>query len=340
MIGAEEETAQIAALAVRKQQLYTEGHIFPHLRRQDLRDDLIGRARTLAVSRRPGHPWASMSDDDLLRSARLWGRDAQTGEEGYNRACVLLLGSDDAILSCCPAYRIDALFSKGSADRYDDRELVVTNLLDSYDALMYFCRKHVDDPFVLDRDARVCARDIVCRELVVNMLVHREYLSPIPARLTVDERGIETLNASRPAFEGRLDPGNLMPVPKNPVIANFFLQVGLCEQLGSGTRNLYEWAPRLFGSEPVLEEGNVFRALVADERTRASKEGRDGGKGDVDAVIRSALAERGQVTSREIAQVAGVSTRTASEHLKRLVEAGVLQAEGSTNRRRYFLAAT
>ena len=334
-------TAQIAALAVRKQQLYTEGHIFPHLSRQDLRDDLIARARRMAAVRRPGHPWALMSDDELLRSSRLWGRDAQTGEEGYNRACVLLLGTDEAILSCCPAYRTDAVFSRGGADRYDDRELVATNLLDSYDRLMAFCRKHVDDPFVLEGDARVSARDIVCRELVANTLVHREYLSPVPARLTIDGRGIETLNASKPAFEGRLDPGNLMPVPKNPVIANFFLQVGLCEQLGSGTRNLYEYAPMLFGSRPMLEEGQVFRAFVADER-RAASDAADAASASftgVDAIIMDLLSESETVTSREVAQAAGVTVRTANEHLRKLVGEGLLEAQGSTNRRRYVRMA-
>lgn len=332
-----EATAQISALAVRKQQLYTEGHILPHLRRQDLRADLIERARSMAMSRRPGHPWGKMSDNELMRSSRLWGYDAQTGEDGFNRACVLLLGTDEAILSCCPAYRTDAIFSRGSATRYDDCEMVCTNLLDAYDALVAFCRKHVDDPFVLENDVRVSARDIVCRELVTNTLVHREYLSPLPARLIINERGIETVNASRPSFEGRLDPDNLMPVPKNPIIANFFLQVGLCEQLGSGTKNLYQYAPSLFGSDPVLEEGQVFRAFVEDKREEAGHGRQGGGQSIADEAIAGLLKASGSVSTRELADAEGISTRAALKRLRKLVDAGMLETKGSTNQRRYVL---
>jgi len=334
-----ETTSQIAALAVRKQQIYTEGHIFPHLRKQDLREDLVRRARLMAVSRRPDHPWGDMDDNELLRSSRLWGRDAQTGEEGFNRACVLLLGTDEAILSCCPAYRTDAVFSRGSADRYDDREMVSTNLLDAYDTLIAFCRKHIDDPFALDGDIRVSARDIVCRELVTNTLVHREYLSPLPAILKIDERGIETVNASRPTFEGRLDPNNLMPVPKNPIIANFFLQIGLCEQLGSGTKSLYQYGPMLFGSDPVLEEGEVFKAFIEDGRAKGALDergiGREDGNSTGDAAIDTMLKANGFVTTQQLAEVEGITARAALKRIKKLVDIGVLKAEGSTNRRRY-----
>lgn len=41
-------------------------------------------------------------------------------------------------------------------------------------------------------------------ELVSNILVHREYSSPVPAQITITNEGIETRNASRPVFEVRL----------------------------------------------------------------------------------------------------------------------------------------
>ena len=40
------------------------------------------------------HSWESMSDEELLRSAGLYGKDRATGESGYNLAAVMLLEND------------------------------------------------------------------------------------------------------------------------------------------------------------------------------------------------------------------------------------------------------
>lgn len=48
------------------------------------------------------HPWTGMDDQELLRSAGLYGRDIVTGEEGYNLAAIMLLGKDDVILNVAP----------------------------------------------------------------------------------------------------------------------------------------------------------------------------------------------------------------------------------------------
>ena len=99
-----------------------------------------------------------MSDKELLKSAGLFGVDRATGEKGYNLAAVMLLGKDEVIKDICPAYETDALLRRVNTDRYDDREIVDTNLIESYDRLMesaqksqeYYCqgngREYFDAP--------------------------------------------------------------------------------------------------------------------------------------------------------------------------------------------------
>ena len=48
-----------------------------------------------------GHPWSRMTDDELLKSARLYSIDRVTGEQGFNLAAVMLLGKDDVIFRHC-----------------------------------------------------------------------------------------------------------------------------------------------------------------------------------------------------------------------------------------------
>ena len=45
-------------------------------------------------------------------------------------------------------------------DRYDDRDVITTNLLESYDRLLEFGRLHLNDNFVLDGIISVSARDL------------------------------------------------------------------------------------------------------------------------------------------------------------------------------------
>ena len=59
--------------------------------------------------------------------------DFVTGEQGYNLAAILLFGKDEVIQSCVPGYVTDALCRKENMDRYDDRLIVKTNLIESYE---------------------------------------------------------------------------------------------------------------------------------------------------------------------------------------------------------------
>ena len=222
--------SQISAMYIRKSNLETERRIFPYLTLSDLRADLIYRARQMAAARRPGHPWAGLDDEQLLRSAQLLVKDYLTGQEGLTLAAGLLFGSDETIGSLSPAYKTDAVVRLRDQDRYDDRLTVKTNLIDAYDALMGFCERNLPDPFVIEGDTRISVRGIVCRELISNMLIHREFTSPYPAKLEIDREGLHTQNASRTFFEGNITLNDFSPMPKNPSIANVFTQIGLAEE--------------------------------------------------------------------------------------------------------------
>lgn len=205
-----------------------------------------------------------LDGERLLRSARLLKKDFSTGQEGLTLASGLLFGTDETIGSLCPAYKTDAIVRLRDADCYDDRLVVRTNLVDAYDQLMGFCDRHLPGPFVLEGDARMSVRSIVRRELVSNLLIHREFTSPFPAKLVIDREGLRTENASRAFFEGIITLSNFNPLPKNPAIANVFAQIGLAEELGSGTRNLYRYARSFMGAGPSLVDGPVFYARIPD----------------------------------------------------------------------------
>ncbi|HUE90942.1 RNA-binding domain-containing protein [Pseudomonas sp.] len=252
----------LGELYLRKQVSYSENRIFPFIRLDDLRSDLIERVRHNVRLQRSGHPWAELDDLELLKSARLYQRDYQTGEEGISMAGALLFGRDEVVLGVVPHHRTDAILRVHDLDRYDDRDDIRTNLLESYDRLMAFVGKHIADPFYLEGDQRVSLRERIFREVVANLLIHREYLNPFPAKLVIQRDRVITENSNNPHGIGLLRPDDFAPSPKNPAIARVFREMQWAEELGSGVRNLFKYARAFGGQDPTLSEESIFRVTV------------------------------------------------------------------------------
>lgn len=256
-------TEQIAQMYIRKQEIYTERKVYPYVLKDDLRLDLLSRVQLLAKNNAGGsHPWEEMDNDTLLKSAGLYTTDRVTGQKGFNLAAVMLLGKDEVIKEVCPAYVTDALVRKVNVDRYDDREIVDTNLIESFDRLFEFAKKHLPDKFYVEDAERKSLRNIIVREMLVNTLMHREFTSSYQAKFIIEKNRMFTENANRAKSDGLITPENLEPYPKNPLIANFFRNIGFADKLGSGTRKIFKYAHLYSGENPEFIEGDVFRTIV------------------------------------------------------------------------------
>lgn len=152
---------------------------------EDLRPDLIERARAMTASRTANHPWKSLSDEELLRSAGLILKDPERQLEGITLAAILLFGKDSTILSVLPQHKTDAIFRVENVDRYDDRDVIITNLLETYDRLIAFGQKHLSDPFVQEGVQSISARDRILREICSNSLAHRDFSSGYVAKFLI-----------------------------------------------------------------------------------------------------------------------------------------------------------
>jgi len=150
-----DHTRLVAELYHRKQTTYSENKIYPFASLEDLRSDLIDKCRRLAGVWREGHPWLGMDDIELVKSAQLYQTDPETGKSGITLAGILLLGNDRLILSAVPHHRTDLILRKVNLDRYDDRDLVRTNLIESYERIIAFVQKHLPDPFYIEGMERI-----------------------------------------------------------------------------------------------------------------------------------------------------------------------------------------
>ena len=165
-------------------------------------------------------------------------------------------------MSVLPQHKTDAIFRVFNVDRYDDRDVVVTNLIESYDRLMEFGKKHLNDVFTLDGIQRVSARDKILREIISNLLMHRDFSSGYVPKLVIERDKITTENANLAHGHGNLNLKIFRPFAKNPPIAKVFREIGFTDELGSGMRNSYKYTKMYSGGEPVFTEADVFTPVI------------------------------------------------------------------------------
>lgn len=137
---------------------------------------------------------------------------------------------------------------------------------------MVFGQRHLNDRFVLSEEEiekgtktlmNVSARDHILREIISNILMHRDYSSGYVAKMVIEKDKIELTNANRPHGHGELVISSFVPFQKNPSISKVFREMGLADELGSGMRNSYKYTKLYSGDEPVFsEDGDVFKIII------------------------------------------------------------------------------
>ena len=255
---------RLAGLMNRKLSFFTEQRVYPYLGINDLDPALFEKAKEFMLVRQPQHLWANLPPEELLKVAGFVRQDYSTGKLGYTLAAALMFGYDTTIQSIVPGYKFDALLRRRDTERYDDRLIVRGNLIDAFDQLMGFVEKHLNDPFYMEGTTSISLRSIIFRELVANIIAHREYTSAAPATMTIYADRIEFMNPNVPRYHGRIDPGNFTPFPKNPTICKFMIQLGRYEELGSGVRKVHQYLPYYApgAGKPVFEDGDMFKVVV------------------------------------------------------------------------------
>ena len=309
----------------RKQNTYFVNKVYPNINLDFLDANIIQRAKEMARVRNINHSWINMTDEEMLRSANLILTDPETNKEGLTLAAILLFGKDNSIMSVLPQHKTDAIFRIENKDRYDDRDVIITNLIDSYDRLIQFGQKHLNDLFILDGIQNINARDRILREIVSNTLAHRDYSSGFPAKMIIDEEKILIENSNLAHSIGELNLFKFEPFSKNPPISKIFREIGLADELGSGMRNTYKFTELYSNEKPIFEEGSIFRTIVPIRKIATKKVGiKDVAqdvaqkKEDILSIILDEIKKNPKISRKKIAEKVGVSVKTIERYIKEI----------------------
>ena len=254
---------KIRGLFLKKGTIYTENHIYPGLKITDFDVSLFDKARNLIRSNRHDHPWLTVDNMQMLRDAVLYCNDYEQNKEGFTLAAALLFGKDLTIQNLLPAYKVEAMVRIKNKDRWDDRLTLRTNLIDTYLQLKEFINRYLPDKFFMEGDQRVDLRDKIFREVIGNIIVHREYTDATATELIIEEDAVRTLNPNNPYFNGIMDLDNFNPHPKNPNLRRFFMALGWADEIGSGIRNTKKYLPfYVENAKPVFIDESFFRTII------------------------------------------------------------------------------
>lgn len=295
-------TSAIAQMYIRKQNIFTEKKIYPYAKMEDLRLDLLPKIRIMAQNHAGGqHLWTTMDDQELLKSAGLYGRDIVTGEEGFNLAAIMLLGKDDVILNVAPTYVTDALVRKVNVDRYDDREIIKTNLIESYSQLLDFGRKNLPDKFFLEPNPK--------NPLIASFFRNIGYADQLGS-------GVRKLFKYSKYYSG-----------KDPLFVEddvFRIIVPLDDAYS------FDYGIEA-GSSKVIEINNADKMPINAGKTLVNSL-----SAQQNSIIQFAK-ETGSIKSRQVEELLGVKQRRARRILGELVNMGILERQGAYKSTVYVL---
>lgn len=191
---------------------------------------------------------------------------------------------------------------------------------------------------------------------MVNLLIHREFTNSYPAKFIIEKDQVITENWNRPHGNGKINPDNFSPFPKNPVIAKFFHQIGRAEELGSGIRNTFKYVSQYAAGtqQPEFIEEDVFKTMIPIPILDESGQGKsspspimakrlEGMEGEIIDEVRKKFGEefgessekilemiwnKPTISAKEMAEKINISPRAVEKNIATLKKKGVIDRIG------------
>ena len=192
--------------------------------------------------------------------------------------------------------------------------------------LMDFGKKHLNDVFVTEGEQSISARDKILREVVSNILAHRDYSNGYTAQFVIERDKLYTKNSNLPHGHGELQLNKFEPFPKNPPISKVFRKIGYADELGSGMRNTNKYTKLYSGGTLIFVEDNNFEIIIPIEKVaelqvgaNSTQDGTQGGtQNGTQERILELIVENPKVTRRVMAEKLNISVRTLQRVLNEM----------------------
>lgn len=188
------------------------------------------------------------------------------------------------------------------------------------------------------------------REALVNAFCHRDYTMLGRVRVLLDDDGLTISNPG--GFIEGVTIENLLtaePHGRNPALADVLKRIGLAERTGRGVDRIFEGSLSYGKSLPDYSESNTnqvklfipkslpdkaFIKMIAEEQSKIGR------PLSINALlILNALKSNRRLRLGELAHMIHLNEYKARTTVEKLVESGLVEADGNGNSRAYILSA-
>ena len=169
------------------------------------------------------------------------------------------------------------------------------------------------------------------RELLLNAVIHKDYIQPTPIQIQVFRDRINIWNYGE--MPEAIPVSSLYKyhrsVPRNPNLASIFFRCGYVESWGRGYSKIKRICDEWNANAPVPEinsgglavdctASDSYRKLAAELKIDGFDVAQDVAQDDLDSFILTCIKENNKITREEIAQKAGKNKKTIERHLAKM----------------------
>lgn len=217
------------------------------------------------------------------------------------------------------------------------------NLILEVDEVMSFVKKHINKALIITGNPRHEERwDYpleAIREIVMNMIVHRDYRSPYDSIVKVYPDHIDFYNPGKLPDEITVDDllsNNYRSNPRNKQVADVFKDMGLIEKYGSGIHRVLDGFREYGVADPVWEQVSgginvsvsLERGDVSPQNTPQNTPQSVGDDKTLSEKILAEIIKDPKITQKQIAGNLSVSFYTVKEYVRKLKENGRIHRIG------------
>ena len=221
-----------------------------------------------------------------------------------------------------------------------------TDLVSELDETLAFIRKNLMVEYIItgnaQREERFDYPVEAIREIVVNMIVHRDYRDSGDSIIKIFDDRIEFFNPGKLYDDltiEKLLSGNYSSRSRNRAIAKIFKEAGIIEKYGSGIARIRKECKIHEIKEPKFEEfQHGFRVTLFKEKLDGGVSGgvNGGVNGGVDQLFKLIVNDPGLKT-KELSVQTGSSLRTVERWLKQLKDEDKIEFKGSPKTGDYYV---
>ena len=222
-----------------------------------------------------------------------------------------------------------------------------TDLFTEVNEIISFVKKHLMVEYIItgepQRQERFDYPLDAIREIVINMVVHRDYRDSNGSIIKIYDDRIEFYNPGKLFGNITIDDllsNNYNSQSRNKLISKAFKEVGIIERYGTGIRRILDICKDYGIVPPIFEEAfNGFKVSLFKEKFDIANPKNDKVTNKVtnkvtDKVtdnqrkIIESINKNSEITTNQLADEVGISQRKIKENINKLKEKGILQRIG------------